>query len=182
MKRYNEFIFVRCGDKKTAEEVGAKSPPEVIFFNPDGEEILRMGIRDLSSLQRAMDMANQKYGPKEIAWAEYDAAALQAASGKLVVLAFADDSKDCQSTLKALEDRALVKFHEKIVFLKTAYRKDSEEAKLWGVSAAPAVVLIDPTKEAGSKAVIERLVGKRNWTQFRKPIERAVKALDKSGR
>jgi len=181
-KRFNEFIFVRCGDKKTAQEVGAKRPPEVIFFNPDGEEYYRTGFRDASSLLRAMDEANKKYGPKEVSWTPYDDSAIANANGRVVLLAFANDSKESESTLKALEDRICVKFHEKVLFLKTEYRKDSDEAKKWGVSAAPAIVLIDPSKESGSKSVIDRQIGKRNAGQLRSALTKAVRIVEKPGR
>jgi hypothetical protein len=181
VKRYKDFIYVKSSDKKTAEEIGAKSPPEVIFFDPDGEEIYRQPVTNAGDIERAMGEATKKYGPKEVSWAAYDEGAVKAAreAGKVVVLAFASDSKDSEATLKAFEDRTLAKLHEKIAFFKIEYRKDDETAKLWGVSAAPTVITVDGAKEMGAKAVIEKSSGKKTPSALKGMIQKALKAIEK---
>ena len=128
-----------------------------------------------------MNEALRIYGPKAITWTPYDEASLAAAreSGKLVLLAFASDSKDSEATLKALEDRSIAKSHEKILFLKADYVKDGHAEKLWGVSYAPTILVVDPTKEAGSKAVIDRVTGKKSAASLRGTIEKGLRAVEK---
>lgn len=181
MKNSKNFIFVKCGDKKTAEEVKATNPPEVIFYNPDGEEIHRQSVKDAASIDNAMEQALKKYANREISWNAFDDAALDSAreSGKVVILAFASDSKDSEAALKALEDRQLAKLHDSVVFLKATFEKDGRTEKLWGVSSAPTLVLIDPTKEAGSKATLEKIMGKKSPLSLKASIQKALKAIEK---
>ncbi len=65
VKRYKDFLYVKCGDKKTAEEVKAKNPPEVIFFDADGEEISRTSVKSATDVDRAMNEALKKYAPRK---------------------------------------------------------------------------------------------------------------------
>jgi len=179
MKR--DFLFVRCADKKTAGEVKAGSPPEIIVFHPDGEEIYRQNVRDAVSVERAMTEALKIYGPKEITWTAYDESAWGSARecGKLVVLVFASESHDSEATLKALEDRTLAKMHESVLFLRTTFVKDGPVEKSWGVMSAPTILLADPTKEAGSKAVLDRSSGKKSAGSLKSMLSKALKAVEK---
>lgn len=178
----NEFVFVRCGDKKTAQAIGVNSPPELIFFNPDGEEICRQQARDAASVEQAMTQALKVYGPKEISWTAYGDDELAAAKqgNKLVVVAFAsDESKDCEATLKALEHRAIAGLHEKITFLKAAFTKDGHAEKLWSVTSAPTILIVDPSKDAGSKAIVERASGKKSPKELKSMIVKGLKSIEK---
>lgn len=181
VKRYKDFLYVKCGDKKTAEEVKAKNPPEVIFFDADGEEISRSPVKKAGDVDRAMNEALKKYAPREIAWASYDPEAVKAAreSGKLVVLAFASDSKDSAATLEAFTDRTLAKLHDKIAFFKIEFRKDGEVEKLWGVTSAPTVITVDGQQEPGSKAVIEKSLGKKTPGSLKSMIQKGLKQIEK---
>ncbi len=178
----NDFLFVRCADKKTAQAIGVNSPPEVIFFNPDGAEIHRQQVRDAASIEQAMTQALKIYGPKEISWTAYSDDELAAAKqgNKLVVVAFAsDESKDCEATLKALEHRAIAGLHEKIVFLKAPFTKDGHAEKLWGVTSAPTVLIVDPTKDVGSRAIVDRGSGKKSPKELKSMIAKGLKAVEK---
>lgn len=178
----NDFLFVRCGDKKTAQVIGVNSPPELIFFNPDGAEIHRQQVRDAAGIEQAMTQALKIYGPKEISWTAYSDDELAAAKqgNRLVVLAFAnDESKDSEATLKALEHRAIAGLHEKITFLKAAFAKDGHAEKLWSVTSAPTVLIVDPNKDAGSKAIVERSSGKKSPKELKSMIAKGIKAIEK---
>lgn len=178
-KQHGNYLWVKVFDKKTQEQIKATSRGEVIIVDPEGNELARKVLAGAPDMLAALKEADQKYGPKQIAWLPCDEKALADAkeAKKLVVLAFADDGKDSGPTLKALEDRAVSRFHEQCVFLKSEYQKDSEEAKRWGVTVAPSVLFVDPSKEAGAKAVVEKLSGKREPSHFKTAFTKALKAL-----
>ncbi|MBI2898744.1 MAG: hypothetical protein HYY17_01020 [Planctomycetes bacterium] len=105
---------------------------------------------------------------KSVMWNTYDDAGLAQAkeAGRLGLILFTDDSKSSEYTVNSFENRVLERFFDRATFFKIAYTKDSHEAKLWGVSGGPTLVLFDPAKEPGSKAVLERLTGKRSASQL----------------
>jgi hypothetical protein len=174
MKRNDNtnFIWVRCSDKKTATAVQPTRPPEVIFFDCDGEKIGNYPVSDVASLDSAMDKVLTKYANKEISWGTLTESTCADAkdSKKLMVFLFSDDKKDSEETAKALEDRNIAKHHEKLVFVKVAYDKDNDDCKRFGVTSAPTVMIVDPTKELGSKAVMDKLVGKQKPMALRSLI------------
>src|SRR5687767_14692773 len=156
LKRQDDFHFVRVCEKKTAVAVRATRAPEAIFLDPDGDEVFRAGFTDGSSLDRAMTGAQQKYAPREVPWS----AEVPTVSGKSLVIVGFDDEKG--ESLKAFEDKTLVKYHERIYFVKLPFKKDGEAARKWGVTQAPAVFFCDGTKEAPDKNILEKLTGKKN--------------------
>lgn len=180
-KHHESFNFVKVFNKSSGEAVGAKAKGEVIIFDPDFKEIQRTVIENAADLSTALTTALNQFGPKQINWLQYTPEDLKAAredGKKLLVVAFWADLKESNETLKALEDVAVAKLHDKCSFIKIAFKKDSEEAKLWG-AAAPTVLIVDPTKEPGLKAVIEKAAGKRDGPAFRALILKALKALEK---
>jgi hypothetical protein len=177
-KRKDNFHFVRVVDKKMAQELKATRCAEIIFLDCDGDEFCRSSFQDVRTLDKAMEQALQKYSPKEIAWAAYDAKAGVTASEerkRLVVLGFSDEKKESSEALKVLEDRQLVKFHDRFLFLRVAFKKDSEECRKWGVTQAPTVVIVDPAKGD----VVDRLSGRRSVKEIKPVFAKAMTRLEK---
>jgi hypothetical protein len=172
-KRQDEFHFVRICEKKTALSLRASHAHEAIFLDADGDEVFRSGFSDGSSLDRAMTGALQKYAPREVAWGSEVPTAV---SGKSLVLVGFDDEKG--EALKALEDRTLVKFQDRIEFVKLPWKKDGDAAKKWGVTQAPAIILCDGTKEGPEKNAIERMSGKKTPAMLKAAILRALAKTD----
>jgi hypothetical protein len=171
-KRQDQFYFARVTDRKAALELKATRIREAIFIDGDATEIYRATLSDGRSLEKALGAAADKYAPREIAWRSYEAKETASVDErkKLVMLGFSDEKKESVETLKTLEDRQLTKYHEKFIFMKAAFKKDSEEAKKWGVSQAPLLVIIDPAKGE----VLDR-IGPRKTAKEIKPL--LVKAL-----
>src|SRR6185436_11119013 len=114
------------GDRKTAQSVGATRAPEVIFMDAEGDEFHRSGFTDAATLDRAMSAAMQKYSPRAVPWtAELPASP----SGKTLLVVGFDDEKG--ESLKALEDRMLVKYHERFTYVRFTLKKDAEAARKW---------------------------------------------------
>ena len=176
-----DFIFVRCGDKATAVSVGAKSPPEIIIFDGDGEEIHRQGVRDTASVENAMKQGLDKYVPREIDWQDYSPEDLEAArqDEKLVVIAFSDGKKSSADNMAAMENRSLAKLHDQIIFLKVDFTRKGRVETEWRVGSAPTVLVIDPRKDPGYRAVISKIQGKKSWRSFKKSFQKGFRILAK---
>lgn len=179
-KRKDSFHFVRVVDKKTAQDLKATRCGDVIFLDGDGDEFYRSVFQDIRALDRAMEQALLKYAPKEIAWGSYDAKSTATQvqtpeNRRLVLLGFSDDKKESAEALKVLEDRQLVKYHEKFLFVRIAFKKDSEESKKWGVTQAPSMVLVDPAKGD----VVDRLSGRRTVKEIKPVFAKAMSRLEK---
>jgi hypothetical protein len=172
LKRQDDFHFVRICEKKTAIAVRASRAPEAIFLDSDGDEVFRSGFTDGASLDRAMTAAVQKYSPREIAWS----AEVPTITGKSLVLVGFDDEKG--ESLKAFEDKTLVKYQDRIEFVKLPFKKDGEAAKKWGVTQAPAFILCDGTKEAPDKSLIEKMTGKKSPAALKAAIQRALAKIE----
>ena len=177
-KRKDSFHFVRVVDKKMANDLKATRCAEIIFLDCDGDEFCRSFFQDIRSLDKAMEQALQKYGPREISWAAYDAKAGVTASDerkRLVLLGFSDEKKESSEAMKVLEDRQLVKYHDRFLFLRVAFKKDSEECRKWGVTQAPAVVIVDPAK--GTE--VDKWIGRRSVKEIKPVFAKAMARLEK---
>lgn len=171
-KRLESFYPVRICDKKTSLDLRATKALEVLFLDGDGDEVSRGTFSDARSLETLLKAAEQRYVAKEIAWAVKVPAA--EAERRPSLLVFADERKDSLETLKALEDRTLVKYQERFTFVKLTGKRDAEEARRWGVTALPSVLILDPAKPE----VMERCSGRRSPKELKALISKALGKLD----
>lgn len=173
LKRKDEFHFVRVCERKTAQAVGATKPPEAIFMDADGDEVFRSAFQDGASLDRAMTGAAQRYAPREVSWS----GELPAAPGgkPLVVVAFDDEKSEA---LKPFEDKTLVKYHDRIEFVRYSVKKDPDAAKKWGVTLGPAIFICDGAKEAPEKNALEKLSGKKSAAALKIALQKALAKID----
>jgi hypothetical protein len=173
LKRLDEFHFVRIGERKTAQSVGATKAPEVIFLDAEGDEFHRSGFTDAATLDRAMTGALQKYSAHAVPWA----AELPAgAAGKPLLIVGFDDEKG--ESLKAFEDRTLVKYHDRFSYVRFTMKKDAETARKWGVTQAPTVFLCDGSKENPEKNALEKLSGKKPPAAIKAAILKALSKIE----
>jgi hypothetical protein len=180
-----EFLFVKACDKKTQETVHSKGPGELVFIDPDGNELHRGVCLDAAAIEKAMDAALGKYAGRPISWNLYEAKALESAraAGKLALVAFDDGGKEGEALLKGLEDRMLARLQDRFTFIRVPFRKESDEARLWGVSSAPMLLVIDPAGEAGgAHSVVERISGKKTPAQLKSLIQKVSRSQEKSPR
>ncbi len=120
-----------------------------------------------------METAASKYSDQPVSWkTEFTA---EPGSKKLLVVGF-DDEKE--GGLKALEDKSLVKFRDRLVFLKQPYEKNGDAVNKWKVIQAPSIVLADASKETPEKDPFERLSGKKTPAALKQAIQKALKKLD----
>ena len=100
-----------------------------------------------------MKAATARYSSKPIQWS---VGAPPADSRPMTVVLFSDGSEAAEVAARTLEDRRVVKFHERCAFVKIDYHKDAPEAKAWNVSCVPTLILLDHAKEFGPKSSVER--------------------------
>ena len=167
------------GDKDGAlfEKYGVQSMPTVLFLDPDGKQVGKMGARDPGALKKQFEeiVAAHKRGPKSL---ESPAAALEAgkAESKPVVLLFVDAKPKSEMFRKSLGDAAFKGVFDAVAFCEVEWKKDSEDAKKWKVTEAPTMLVIDPSDGEGK--ILKTL--KTNAPKTVKPaIEDAVKKLKK---
>jgi hypothetical protein len=168
-KRQDEFHFVRVCEKKTAQLLHATKPPEAIILDPDGDEIYRSGFSDAATLEQALTAALQRFSPREIHWASEVPAS---PGGKALLVVGFDDEKG--EALKPFEDRLIVKYHDRIDFVRYPFRKDSESAKKWGVAQGPAIFICDAAKESPEKNPLEKLTGKKGPQVLKAALQKAL--------
>jgi hypothetical protein len=172
LKRQEEFHFVRVCEKKTALAVRATKPPEAIILDADGDEVFRSGFTDVASLDQTLGSALQRYAPKEIRWS----GDVVAGTGKPLLVVGFDDEKG--EALKAFEDRTLVKYHDRIEFVRYSTKKDLEASKKWGVTQGPAVFICDATRENPEKNSLEKLTGKKNAAALKAAIQKSLLRIE----
>ncbi len=180
------FSLVRCADKATSDKVKSSSISTVIFFDGDGKEFHRTMVGTADTVEAAFKKASELYAKKSIAWATGEAAdVISGAKGdakKLVALAFLDDKKDSEALVTSLEDRWVVKYHERMVFTKAAFDRNSELCKKYNVTAAPTLLLVNPAQEDAKKSVVDSLVSKKELLSVRNFLAKAFDKFDKASK
>lgn len=103
----DDFLFVKCTDMTTVKAVRATSKSEVIFLDPDGDEILRTVVKSPAEIAAAMRDTLTRDAHKPIPWvANAPPTDAGVSEGKhMVVLLFGSDSDDALAAVRSLEDR-----------------------------------------------------------------------------
>ena len=141
-KRSQEFHFVKVCEKAMSEQVRATRALEILFLDGYGDEYGRTCLSDAKSLDLEMTGVLEKYRPREVSWASTDAK-VPADAKKPVVLAFVDSNKESSEALKMLRDRSIAFFHDRFIFVRAVWKKDSDEAKKYAVTQAPSFLVLD---------------------------------------
>jgi len=95
---------------------------------------------------------------------------------------FGNDSDESAAAIRSLEDRRVVKYHAKCVFVRIPYQKDSPEVKAWNVVSAPTLLIMDSGKDFGPKSVVERSSERKNPREMKTFLARGVSAIEKARR
>jgi hypothetical protein len=149
-----------------------KTVPCVVITDPDGDEIGRGTFLSEANLVHTLDEAIKKYTDTPVSWGSD---VKSASAGKLLVVGFDDEKGEA---LKTLQDKTLVKLHDRCSFVKLPYEKGSDTVKQWNVMMTPTIILCDPSKEDPSKQPIERLSGKKSPRELKAAILRALKKVE----
>lgn len=171
MERWKErFVFARVADRIAAEELKATRSLEILFLAADGDEVHRSAFVDLATLEKDLGLATKRITPRTPDWATVDLKQPAAEGAKPIVLFLTDDRKDSQDLVKALESAELAPLHERVVFVRHAWKKDSEEAKKYGAAQAPMVLVLDPS----TREPLEKASGKKSARELKALIQKAL--------
>ena len=172
LKRRDLFLWVR-GDQTLANRFKVTGAPAVIFTDSDGDVIHKASIPTPEALFDAMMAVHkEKFVNVPISWG--DVVRTGPIKKKLLVVGFDGEKAD---GLTVLEDKTLVKFHARCEFVKLPYQKDGEQAKRWGVTQTPAILICDPAEQ-----VLERLAGKKQPMEVKVGLLKALRKVDDPNR
>ena len=172
VKKQKSFVWVR-GDQALANRFKVQGAPMVLFTDGDGHVLHRAPLNSPEALYDAMnEVLLKKFVNQPVAWG--DVVRTGPITKKLLVVGFEGEKGE---TLKVLEDRILVKYHANCEFVKLPFKKDSETARKWGVTQAPAIVVCDPAER-----VLEKVAGETSPAEVKAALVRALKKVDEPGR
>lgn len=95
--------------------------------------------------------------------------------GKPVLILFMDASPKSKQWTESLGDKSLDEVFGKINYVAVEFKKDGEDEKTYAVSAAPVLVLVDPTKDESKPKKINSPAP----ASLKKELEAAIKAMAK---
>ncbi len=170
VRKSTEFVCVH-GSQKYANGFKVKAVPAVVFTDADGDEIHRATFLDGNALENAMKTALDKYRNRPVSWKSEAGST----SKKLLVIGFDDETGEA---LKVLEDRSIVKLHDRCEFVKLSGPKDGEAAKKWGVVTLPTLILCDAAQENPEKSPLDKLGGKKSVAAVKLALQRALARLE----
>ena len=158
----------------------------MIFFDGDGKEYHRTSVSTPDTVEAAYKKAMELYAKKPVSWATGAtsdvASQVRGDSKKLLAIAFLDEKKDSETMVNSLEDRWVVKHHERFVFTKVAFDRNSEECKKWGVTSAPTLLLVNPAEENPKKSILDQLVSKKELTSVRAFLIRGIEKFERASK
>lgn len=178
-------VFVDCDWGKKNQDLsgkyGVRGYPTVIFTDPKGEEIDKLGGRDAKSVLDKINAVAEKFGGIAAldSWDKGAEAAKD--SGKPVLYFFATQKADSVALEQALMDESLKELLEKFVLVKSEIKRDSEDAKKFKVtsSTSPVLLILTPAEGDGDPKVVKKLTGKKSAKDLKKEFEKALKDLEK---
>ena len=180
----DEFLFVKCTDLATLKAVKATSRCEMIFFDPDGEELQRKVAACTQDIVDGMKSTLARYAHHPITWTSEPPAPVERSpqGRKLTVVLFRSAAEEVEGVIRALEDRSVSKFHPSCAFVSMEFRSGSEPTTKWNVVSAPTLFLLDAEKEFGPKAVLDRTSGRKTPRELRGFLRKGLAELEKSHR
>jgi len=168
----------------TVKAVKATSKCELIFLDPDGDELYRTVAKGTPDIANAMKAVLMNYTDRPIQWVpDPPAPAQRSPTGKkLTVVLFRNASDDVATVVRSLEDRSVAKLHPSCTFVAMDFRKDSPEVAAWNVLGAPTLLLLDAEKEFGPKSIVERTSGRKNPREVKSFLRKGLAGIEKSHR
>ena len=178
--------MVRCADKATSDKVKSDAISTMIFFDGDGKEYYRKMVSSVNTVEEAYQKATEMYSNRPVSWAtgEVSDVVVQTRSDrkKLVALAFVDEKKDSEAMVAALEDRWVAKHQDRLVYIKVAFDRTSDLCKKYNVSAAPTLVLVNPSEEDPKKSIVDTMASKKELVSVHAFLVKAFDKFDKASK
>jgi hypothetical protein len=178
--------MVRCADKATSDKVKSDAISTVIFFDGDGKEYYRKMVDTVVSVEGAYQKAMEMYAKRSISWASGEVSDVVSQSRgdkkKLVALVFLDEKKDSEALVASLEDRWVAKHQDRLVYTKVAFDRASETCRKYNVTAAPTLLLINPSEEDPKKSIVDTMAAKKELVSVHAFLVKAFDKFDKASK
>jgi hypothetical protein len=155
-EKVNRFLLLSGKTDAVWKKFGVTGAPTLIFVDPAGKKV-GTGTRDSAGLIKSFNEISEKYGraPK---WAENEETALKAAKEeqKPLVVYYRDDKQKSEQALSEFSVQPLAEFYDKAVWVQKTLDVKSDEAKALGISAVPAVWIIDARLDDAKARVLKK--------------------------
>jgi hypothetical protein len=154
----------------------------VVFTDPDGKEVGRLGKRDAASLISQINAVADEHtrGPAYCETLD-EAVTKGKEAGKPVLYLFTTGKDDSKKLEEALADELLKDLLEKFVLAKREAKKDDGDAKRFGVAgqSQPVIFVVDPEAEKPEEKPLKKMTGKKTAKELKKELEELLKKLEK---
>ena len=155
-EKLNRFMMMAGKHDAIAKKYGVSGYPTFIFIGPDGKKV-GDASRNAEALIKQIDEIAEKYNraPK---WTATEEEAVKAAKeGELPLVVFYRDDKP-KSALAEQEFSAqpLAELYDKAVWVQKTLDLKSDEAKSLGISALPAVWIIDARVDDAKARIVKK--------------------------
>jgi hypothetical protein len=154
------------GPPELMKKFNVKSFPTVVFVSSKGEEIERLRGRDPASVKGQIESIAANHSVKLFLDISMDEAKKMASElGQLLAVCYMDtknkSAEKNQLLQGALMSDGIKDLRDKFVFIKQPLRdgkKVTAEAKAFGASKSPTLLIIDPkSEEEGKKSVLKKI-------------------------
>lgn len=175
------LILLDCTGGKYAEErnqYGIKGYPTIVFLDPDGKEVGKLGDRSPDAVVRQFAELAEQHS-RAAAWLDWDKAVEKGKEErKPVAFLFTTPKPDSEALETAIGDDGLKDLREKFVFGKSDVKSDlAKKFKVHG-STQPVLFVVDPNLEKPEEKVIKKWTGKKSVKDLKKDLEAGLKKFE----
>ena len=172
-------VFVDCDwgkkNRDLSEEYGVRGYPTVIFCDPEGKALEKLGARDPASVaaQIRKIAAAAAAGPAPPPMPEFALGAVGYArqKAKPLMIYFYDDSPASISVHQSIMDPILRPALQRLVAAKTAYRRGEGFSARFDVTRAPTILVLDAALEKPEAKPLARIEGSRSARELLRELE-----------
>jgi len=161
------------------KKYGVTGSPTMFFLKPDGSKVGEGG-RDSAGLIKQFNDIAEKYNrsPKWLNSIETATAAAKEESKPLVVV-YRDDKPKSDSAIEAFGAQPLAELYDKFAWVQQTIDLKSDEAKTLGITALPALWVVDPRVEDSKSATLKKLPLPKAGTALKTELAAILKSWKK---
>lgn len=154
--KVNRWLLLAGKTDAVWKKFGVTGAPTLIFVDSTGKKV-GTGGRDAAGLIKQFTETAEKYGraPK---WAESEESASGDAKkdAKPLVVFYRDDKAKSESAEQEFSDKGLAELYDKAVWVQKTIDLKSDEAKKLGITALPAIWIIDARVDDAKARVLKK--------------------------
>ena len=178
-EKLNRFMLMAGKHDAVAKKYGVSGYPTFIFIGPDGKKV-GDASRDAASLVKQIGETAEKYNrsPK---WAESEEAAVAKAKEDQVplVVVYRDDKPKSDAAIQEFNAVAVGELYPKAIWVQKTINLKSDEAKTLGLTALPAMWIVDARVDDAKARVLKKVAAIRS-ASIKSEVESVLKSWKKS--